>query len=91
MLNTYGHKMQGIKQAAGDCSKLCPYYFAHDSVEIFYNPAAGRVYSVYHTGDGWELWGRAPAEFELVTEVTTPQSMQDIADAIAEYLQGGEL
>lgn len=84
-INTYGYKMEGIKNAAGDTKHLGGH--AGEYSELFYDKRTGEVWTKYQYSIGSNSWTvYHDPNIVKVCNIYTPKTMQQIADLIVDAM-----
>lgn len=90
-INRHGLKMIGLKAASGDTKYLRGYYSGH-YCELFYNRSSGRVWTTYQYSLGHNSWTEYHDRDVIACGIlTTPTTMQEIADLISGKLSERQL
>lgn len=85
-VNKHGLKMVGLKKAAGETKSLNPYDNGY--VQISYDKRDGEVLADYHYAIGCNEWSVYRSnEIISIRCFHSPATMQEIADAIANFLE----
>lgn len=87
MVNTYGHKMVGLKKVAGQTKGLRGYY-SGEHLELFFNRNSGEVWTKYQVSIGQNSFTVYDSE-EIVKigNLARPYTMQEIADLINQNVE----
>ncbi|WP_418971878.1 hypothetical protein [Allofournierella sp.] len=86
-INTYGIKMDGLKEAAAETRCLRNPGAHRQHVQIDYDTAEGKILTAYeNSGENWLK--RDDPNVIAVTDAYRPLTMQEIADQVAEAVKG---
>lgn len=89
--NTHGLKMTGLRKASGETKDLQGSYGA-GYIQVSYDTNSGEIITNYHYDLGQNSWTRYPDScIRNIGNISSPATMQHIADMIFEELQRREL
>ena len=85
MLNTYGLKMDGLKEAARATKGLGGYH-SGEYIQLNYNPTTGEIFTNYLYNLGQKSWVDYPnCDVITICNIYRPTSAQKIANIIKDF------
>lgn len=80
--NTHGLTIKGLRKIAGETKDLRGYY-SGQYLQLNYDPDTGEAWTDFHVSFGQNSWTRYRDNTVVVGNISSPMTMQEIADMIA--------